>query len=113
MILSVLSLLLACGEASPNDDTALDLGPCADPIVAILAPAAGAEVPVGQPLRLSGAAEGRGPFVYLWAIDRDVVARGAEAEWTPTQAGTYELILQVDSDCGQAQALQPLVVVEN
>ena len=111
-MLLLLPSLLACGADKADADTALDLGPCVDPVISLLAPADGAEVPVGEPVTLEAEAQGRGPFLFLWAVDRDVVARGASASWTPTQAGTFELILQVEDDCGQAQALQTLVVTD-
>jgi hypothetical protein len=106
-----LAFLLACG-GDDSVDTAPIVRPCVDPSATIVSPTADLRVYVGDTLALTGEAEGRGPFLYLWAIDRDVVTRGREAMWTPTAAGTFELMLQVEDDCGQGQALMDLVVEE-
>ena len=102
--------LLACGDDA--SDTAATVLPCVDPSVTVASPSEGAALRVGEAVALSGSATGRGPFVYLWAIDRDVVARGAEASWTPTVAGEIELVLQAEDSCGQGQARLELVVEE-
>ncbi len=104
-----LALLLACG-GDDSVDTAPIVLPCVDPRATIVTPTADLRVFVGDTLALSGEAEGRGPFLYLWAVDRDVVTRGKDATWTTTAAGTFELMLQVEDDCGQGQALMDLVV---
>ena len=111
---SMLSLLvlLACGEfdetSTPPADGPL---PCVDPNPVILAPVEGDVLRVGDAVPLSGEATGRGPFIFLWAADRDTVARGAEASWTPASAGTVELILQAEDDCGVGQARLELTVL--
>jgi chitodextrinase len=106
--MTLLLTLLACGDDA--GDTAATVLPCVDPSVTVTSPAADAVLRVGEAVTLSGSARGRGPFIYLWAIDRDVVARGAEASWTPTAAGEIELVLQAEDSCGQGQARLELVV---
>jgi hypothetical protein len=109
-MLPSLLVLLACGSddsSTPAPDGPL---PCVDPNPVILAPVEGDVLRVGEQVTLSGEASGRGPFIYLWAADRDTVARGADAAWTPSQAGTVELILQAEDDCGVGQARLELTV---
>ncbi len=104
-----LAFLLACG-GDDSVDTAPVVQPCVDPRATIVSPTADLRVVVGDTLALQGEADGRGPFLYLWAIDRDVVTRGKDATWMASSAGTFELMLQVEDDCGQGQALMDLVV---
>lgn len=104
---AMLLLLLACASpeetASSGDDTGSS-GGCVDPVVTILSPADGAQLPVGVVVELEANVESTAQdatsLQILWAVEDDVVGTGPTASWLPDTKGSFLVRVQATDDCG-------------